>query len=151
MEDPPHLPTTEEEKEQFAIIQARVHQTIPKARPTTSTSAASATTDESRQPPIPNLAKEPTQKELDQMLRNKKTSKIPPTPSIPSMPTRLQLNKNNFKIKDQKQPDAYYELLLLQETIRRSYIQYYPTSRYHKATDEINTFFDKFDIHNWHN
>eukprot|EP00971_Amphidinium_carterae_P352688 6492703-Amphidinium_carterae.3 len=79
-----------------------------------------------------------------------KRTRIPPTPSIPTMTARLRLMKENSKTAQPQTPDAYYEQRLLQEVIRRSYIQYHPTSGYHKVTNEIRAFYDGFELHNRH-
>eukprot|EP00971_Amphidinium_carterae_P171547 3400901-Amphidinium_carterae.1 len=78
---------------------------------------------------------------------NKKTQ-VPQTPSIPTLIPRLRLKKENFANDDKKQTDTFYEQRLSQEAIRRSYIQYLTTG--YKATNKIRTFYDGFELYNWH-
>eukprot|EP00971_Amphidinium_carterae_P010805 213281-Amphidinium_carterae.1 len=54
---------------------------------------------------------------------------------MPKMPARFRLRRESFSI--QGQSEAYDQQQPLQEFIRRSYIQYHPTSGYDKAREEM--------------
>eukprot|EP00971_Amphidinium_carterae_P257079 5103641-Amphidinium_carterae.1 len=54
----------------------------------------------------------------------------------------LRLQPETFA--QEGQPEAHDQHLLLQELIRRSYIQFHPTSGYSKATEEIKDIYDLF-------
>eukprot|EP00971_Amphidinium_carterae_P188466 3741191-Amphidinium_carterae.2 len=88
----------------------------------------------------------PSGAQLDNTMQTKRT---PETPSIPTISQRLQLTKENFAIDNPKKTDAYYEKKILQETLRQSYVQFHPTTGYHKATNEIRDFYDGFELYNW--
>eukprot|EP00971_Amphidinium_carterae_P348233 6490395-Amphidinium_carterae.1 len=99
------------------------------------------------EPPRPIRPAPTPQRELDEMEKNKKT--IPKTPSLPAISPRLRLDSKNFKNDETQRPDSYYEKMLFQELMQRSYITHHPTSGYSKATKEIKRVYDGFELNNY--
>eukprot|EP00971_Amphidinium_carterae_P095749 1894967-Amphidinium_carterae.2 len=100
-----------------------------------------------RPPPIP--AGQQQVEDSLQMKNTGKTENIPNTPSKPILSPRRQLDSNNFHVKLNKKSDHYYEKMILQEMVQRSYIKFHPTTGYHRATEEIQRFYDGFEIYNF--
>eukprot|EP00971_Amphidinium_carterae_P042238 829787-Amphidinium_carterae.4 len=86
-----------------------------------------------RPPPVP----------LSQQLKNTMDNKrTPETPLVPLLSPRLRLHSHNFKHEKNKKTDAYYEKMLMQEIIQRSYIKHHPTSGYKTSTKEIRRVYE---------
>eukprot|EP00971_Amphidinium_carterae_P134796 2671377-Amphidinium_carterae.1 len=71
-----------------------------------------------------------------------------PTKIEKNMQTVLKLRRDNFV--QQGQDKTFLQQQLLQEFIRRTYIQHHPTSGYDEGTDEMKTVYDSYEIYNWH-